>query len=89
MARFEQSRALLTGARANFYPQLTLGGTPNGDITRQQTSVNQPNQGSANGTAHTYDTFTAPIYLGWEIDLWGSRATAIRSRQRTFCRQRG
>jgi outer membrane protein, multidrug efflux system len=71
VARFEQSRALLTGARANFYPQLTLGGTPNGDITRQQTSVNQPNQGSANGTAHTYDTFTAPIYLGWEIDLWG------------------
>jgi multidrug efflux system outer membrane protein len=71
VARFEQSRALLTGARANFYPQLTLGGTPNGDITRQQTSVNQPNQGSANGTSHTYDTFTAPIYLGWEIDLWG------------------
>jgi outer membrane protein, multidrug efflux system len=71
VARFEQSRALLTGARADFYPQLTLGGTPNGDITRQQTSVNQPNQGSANGTSHTYDTFTAPIYLGWEIDLWG------------------
>lgn len=71
VARFEQSRALATGARANFYPQLTLGGTPNGDITRQQTSQNQPNQGQANGTLHTYDTFTAPIYLGWEIDLWG------------------
>ena len=71
VARFEQSRALATGARANFYPQLTLGGTPNGDITRQQTSQTQPNQGQANGTSHTYDTFTAPIYLGWEIDLWG------------------
>jgi multidrug efflux system outer membrane protein len=71
VARFEQSRALATGSRANFYPQLTLGGTPNGDITRQQTSQNQPNQGQANGTSHTYDTFTAPIYLGWEIDLWG------------------
>ncbi len=71
VARFEQSRALLTGARSDFYPQLTLGGTPNGDITRQRTSVNQPNEGSANGTSHTYDTFTAPIYLGWEIDLWG------------------
>ena len=71
VARFEQSRALATGARASFYPQLTLGGTPNGDITRQQTSQNQPNQGQANGTSHIYDTFTAPIYLGWEIDLWG------------------
>ena len=48
VARFEQSRALATGARANFYPQLTLGGTPNGDITRQQTSQTQPNQGQAN-----------------------------------------
>jgi multidrug efflux system outer membrane protein len=70
-ARFEQARALLAGARADFYPQLTLGGTPNGDITRQRTSFNQPNQGKASGVSHTYDTFTAPIYLGWEIDLWG------------------
>ncbi len=71
VARFEQSRALLSGARADFYPQLTLGGTPNGDITRQRTSQNEPNQGRPNGTSHTYDTFTAPIYLGWELDLWG------------------
>ncbi|MDR3457055.1 MAG: efflux transporter outer membrane subunit [Verrucomicrobiae bacterium] len=70
-ARFEQSRALVSAARADFYPQFTLGGTPNGDITRQRTSFNQPNQGKASGVSHTYDTFTAPIYLGWEIDLWG------------------
>jgi len=69
--RFEESRALASGANADFYPQLTLGGTPNGDITRQQTSVNQPNEGKANGIAHTYDTFTAPMYLGWELDFWG------------------
>jgi multidrug efflux system outer membrane protein len=71
VARFEQSRALATGARADFYPQISLGGTPNGDFNRQRTSQNQPNQGKANGTSHTYDTFTAPLYLGWEIDLWG------------------
>ena len=70
-ARFEQARALLAGARADFYPQFNLGGTPNGDITRQRTSFNQPVQGQAAQVAHTYDTFTAPIYLGWEIDLWG------------------
>ncbi len=84
VARFEQSRALVTGARANFYPQLTLGGTPNGDLNRQQTSQNQPNQGQANGTAHTYDTFTAPIYLGWEIDLWGRVRRQSEAAQERF-----
>ena len=70
-ARFEQARALAAAARSEFFPQLTAGGTPNGDVTRQRTSVNEPQNGQAAGTAYTYDTFTAPIYLGWEIDLWG------------------
>ena len=70
-ARFEQARDLAAAARSGFYPQLAAGGTPNGDITRQRTSVNEPQGGQAAGVAHTYGTFTAPIYLGWEIDLWG------------------
>jgi multidrug efflux system outer membrane protein len=70
-ARFEQSRALASAARSEFYPQLAAGGTPGGDITRQRTSVNQPQSGQAAGVAHTYNTFTAPVYLGWELDLWG------------------
>jgi len=70
-ARFEQARDLVAAARSEFYPQLNAGGTPIGDLTRQRTSVNQPVQGQPAGTARTYDTFTAPIYLGWELDLWG------------------
>jgi multidrug efflux system outer membrane protein len=70
-ARFEQARELVAIARSEFYPQITAGGTPNGDITRQRTSVNQPELGQPAGAAHTYDTFTAPVYLGWELDLWG------------------
>ncbi|HEY3763303.1 MAG TPA: efflux transporter outer membrane subunit [Verrucomicrobiae bacterium] len=70
-ARFEEARALLTETRSQFFPQLTLGGTPNGDINRQRTSVNQPQNGEAAGSSKTYNTFTAPLYLGWEIDLWG------------------
>jgi multidrug efflux system outer membrane protein len=70
-ARFEEARALLAAARADFYPQLSLGGTPGGDITRQRTSYNEPVQGQPAQATHTYDTFTAPIYLGWEMDLWG------------------
>jgi multidrug efflux system outer membrane protein len=70
-ARFEQARDLAAAARSGYYPQLTAGGTPNGDINRQRTSVNEPQNGQPAGQPYTYDTFTAPIYLGWEIDLWG------------------
>lgn len=70
-AQFEQARQLMIEARSEFYPQLNAGGTPGGDITRQHTSINAPVQGQPAGVEHTYNTFTAPIYLGWEIDLWG------------------
>ena len=70
-ARLEQARALVAGARSEFFPQLTAGGTPGGDFSRQRTSVNAPQNGQPAGTAYTYNTFTAPIYLGWEVDLWG------------------
>ena len=71
VARFEQARDLAAAARSGYYPQLTAGGTPTGDFNRQRTSVNEPQNGQPAGAAHTYDTFTAPIYLGWEVDLWG------------------
>ena len=71
VARFEQARDLAAAARSGYYPQLTAGGTPTGDFNRQRTSVNEPQNGQPAGAAHTYDTFTAPIYLGWEFDLWG------------------
>lgn len=70
-SQIEQSRQLAIAARSAFYPQLNAGGTPGGDFNRQRTSVNEPVKGVPSGTAYTYDTFTAPIYLGWEIDLWG------------------
>lgn len=82
-ARFEQARAMVSAARSEFFPQLNLGGTPGGDINRQRTSVNEPQSGAAAGVAHTYDTFTAPIYFGWELDLWGRvrrEAQAARAR---------
>jgi len=70
-AQLEQSRDILAETRSRYYPQLTAGGTPNGDINRQHTSQNEPEQGAPAGVSHNYYTFTAPVYLGWEIDLWG------------------
>src|ERR1700733_2759724 len=70
-ATFEQARDLVATTRSEFYPQLQAGGTPGGDITRARTSANEPENGLPAGTAHTYNTFTAPIYLGWEGGLLG------------------
>jgi len=70
-ARFEQARALVAVARSGYFPTLTAGGTPAGDVTRTRTSTDAPESGHAAGQAYTYDTFTAPLYLGWEPDLWG------------------
>ena len=88
-ARFEQARDLAAAARSEFYPQLTAGGTPSGDITRQRTSINEPENGQAAGAAYTYDTFTAPIYLGWEMDLWGRVRRQSEAAHATLRRQRG
>jgi NodT family efflux transporter outer membrane factor (OMF) lipoprotein len=71
VARWAQARDVVAATRSEYYPQLTAGGTPNGDFNRQRTSVNAPQLGQPAGASHTYDTFTAPIYLGWEADLWG------------------
>lgn len=70
-AQFEQARQLMFEARSEYYPQFTAGGTPGGDIARERTSFDEPLQGSPADASHTYNTFTAPIYLGWELDLWG------------------
>jgi multidrug efflux system outer membrane protein len=69
--QFEQARQLAAEARANFFPQISAGGSPNGEMIRQRTSFNAPSLGHAANESSTYNTFTAPIYLGWELDLWG------------------
>ena len=70
-AQFEQAREVMVEARSEYYPQLSAGGTPGGDISRQRTSFNEREKGQPATNSYTYDTFTAPIYLGWVIDLLG------------------
>ncbi len=66
-AQFEQARALVKIARADFFPQLSA----QPGAVRQRTSVNAPSDGHAAGQAYTYNDFVAPLDLGWELDLWG------------------
>jgi len=67
VARFEQARALVKVARSSFYPQLSV----NASATRQRTSANAPQSGVAAGQAYTFNTFTVPADVAWELDLWG------------------
>ncbi|MEI9960713.1 MAG: HlyD family efflux transporter periplasmic adaptor subunit [Limisphaerales bacterium] len=87
-AQLEQARALVAAARSEFFPQITAGGTPNGDITRQRTSVNQPQSGVAAGTSHTYDTFTAPAVSWLGIRFMGPRAPPVARRSSPVCGRR-
>ncbi|MEN6441947.1 MAG: efflux transporter outer membrane subunit [Syntrophobacter sp.] len=63
-ARFEQARAIAATTRSALVPQLNAAFQP----VRQHDSLNRPAGGHP---GQTYDSFTVPFDLSWEIDLWG------------------
>ncbi|HTR40674.1 MAG TPA: efflux transporter outer membrane subunit [Pseudomonadales bacterium] len=83
-AQYEQARQAIAIARSEYYPQISAGGTPGGDYSYQRTSVNAPSDGQPNGSSFTYNTFTAPLYMGWEIDLWGRVRRSSEAAQAQF-----
>ncbi len=66
-ARVQEARALIGVTRAGLFPQLNL----QPDIRRQRTSANAPFEGRSAGAAFTYNAFSLPLDLSWELDLWG------------------
>ena len=67
LARLQEARATINIARAEFFPQIEVDPS----VTRQRTSVNQPENGRAAGVSHTFNTFTLPFQAGWEADWFG------------------
>ncbi len=67
LARYDEARASVKIARADLLPQVQLDPS----YTRQRTSFNQPQNGKAANISPTYNTFTAALQAGWEVDLWG------------------
>jgi multidrug efflux system outer membrane protein len=61
-ANFEQARALVNVARADYYPQFSASPS----INRVRTSGNMQT-----GSGSTFTTYTIPIDASWELDLWG------------------
>ena len=67
VARVDEARATARLARSQFYPQLTLDPT----AKRERTSGNLPTPIPFPVPAANIDTFSLPLDLSYEIDLWG------------------
>ena len=67
LARFRQASAVVNIARSDFFPQLSFAGS----AIRQRTSRNAVQSGHPAGQGYNYNTFTVPLEMGWEPDLWG------------------
>ncbi len=79
VARFAQARASADVAHSGLFPQISGGFS----ATRQHDSVNRPlfMTGKAAGEAftHTYDNFSLPFDLSYEVDLWGRVRRQVES----------
>ena len=71
-ARFEQARALADVARSGLFPRLGVSFQP----VRQRDSENRPTGGKP---GQTYDSFTVPFDLSYELDLWGRVRRTVES----------
>src|ERR1035438_7319874 len=76
-ANIQQARALVSVARADYFPQVSADPS----FTRQRTSANQfqrsgsssgsSSSGSSSSGSSTFNTFSVPLDASWELDLWG------------------
>ena len=71
-ARFKQARAVADVARSGLFPRLGASFLP----VEQHDSENRPVGGKP---GQTYDTFTVPFDLSYELDLWGRVRRTVES----------
>jgi NodT family efflux transporter outer membrane factor (OMF) lipoprotein len=67
MANFEQARAAVNSARADFFPQVSA--TPS--ATRQRTSANTSPDSAIAGKSSKFNLFKVSADASWELDVWG------------------
>jgi outer membrane protein TolC len=66
VANFDQARAAVKVAQANFFPQISA----NPSATRQRTSANASSGGN-NSSSRTFNTFNVSADASWELDFFG------------------
>jgi outer membrane protein, multidrug efflux system len=77
VARFAEARATMDVTRAGLFPNVGAGFS----ATRQRVSPNAPltTTGQAIGQPSTYNDFTVPLDLSYEVDLWGRVRRSVES----------
>jgi multidrug efflux system outer membrane protein len=77
VAAFDQARALTDVSRSGLFPHFDFSPS----ATRQGDSLNRPINGKRAGKSQTFsfNTFTAPIDLTYEVDLWGRVRRSVES----------
>jgi multidrug efflux system outer membrane protein len=76
VARFAQARAVTDVTRSGLFPHIGLSAT----YERHRHSPNAPSvTGSAVNQASTYNDFTIPLDLSYELDLWGRVRRSVES----------
>jgi outer membrane protein, multidrug efflux system len=77
VARFAEARATMDVTRAGLFPNVGTGFS----ATRQRVSPNAPvtTTGQAIGQPSTYNDFTVPLDLSYEVDLWGRVRRSVES----------
>jgi multidrug efflux system outer membrane protein len=77
VARFDEARAQKDATRAGYFPDLSVSAS----YTRQRNSANAPSRatGNAFGSSSTYNDFSVPLSLGYELDLWGRVRRSVES----------
>ena len=66
-ANIQQARALVSVARADFFPQISADPS----ATRQRVSGTQSQGAASSSRGSTFDIFSVPLDASWELDLWG------------------
>jgi len=76
-AQYRQAAALVSGARANFFPTVGVsfsaqraGRYGSGSVVSGGTVIGGSTTGSS-GSSHPTDTYSLPFTASWEPDLWG------------------
>jgi len=77
VARLAEARAQIDVTRAGLFPNISVSGS----FVRERTSANAPSAitGQAHGTGPTFNDFTVPLSLTYELDLWGRVRRSVES----------
>ena len=77
VARVDQARAITAAARAQVFPQVALDPS----AKRERTSGNLPTPVPFNIPSAHINTFSIPLDVSYEIDLWGRVRRSVESAQ--------